>query len=1078
MPSKGLEDVPRLRSSGQYNAALSILSDENFEKSELGSETQRQLLLERLLCSVLSQKFHAVKELAALISEQSSAWAEIDTDLFRLIYAYARFHTAIDLKGALDVFGEVYGRHLRDTKVSDFQPIHVLLLCFSSIIIHLGSAFFGTEDYECLQKLEELRLILLQNGNHNELGMVHLTEKHCLNAPDQIQHLQATIESPNFKKNPGLEVHLKVLLLNAYYNTDDRQRANELVSDLCSSVLAQHNYERQLCAQYLEVKYTETSNEVDSFLETLDATVEMQATGDLWQEIGFLRARRHLMSGLVDQYIEELFALLKQSQSCILPKTPTDLIEGDQAQDSVAPSQSAWLFWRQYMDLLTADMNAQNRRPLAVRCAQSFFEFQTECTIPELRYTLSTVPAECYEEIGDMHQVLHWRGLGAEIAKDCDDEDIRDEADCNFHLVFADDAIIMIDDPHGVKQKSWNAAKVRDLEILYEETKKQEKWKYTFRYAQALLDKELDLAVANGRPPAGEKWYANTLEALSHLGVAEQLSYRPRVLFALAHAKFDFKSYLGCIESLQEVIKISKVANNRVIETNALFTSARAWLHLYQNSPEPSQWSSGYESVTACLALCTQEQRLDWKACCHTLLATMWYAKRDADNDALQNTLYHITQVRHNWTKVMQPKFGNVKLEDLLTRYAISGRNAKTPYSIWRMAVDICVTLREHSQVWSWIEYSKARAFRESLHSCEDGLNQQITEPEMDETGFDRFMTGQSIIMVHWIILEENILLCVREDSTTYISLELNCTTSQVKEWYHGLVASNEDLSDIETADEILSELQELVRPLIDLATKKKDSIFILCPTQVIFKIPVHAIPVDGTCLLDLVPVVYTHSFAVLGRIMQQNSTSSRPDVGEFEFFGSPTGDTPAGSEVVRKIVAQCGRQEHVDDVSKDEFLKSINMASWIHFHGHVISADHPLNQALLFHHGEKLAAREIFKMDLSKRSPAVLLIGCGSGVERLDPGDEPLGLVSSLLFAGASSVIATMWPIHDRLSGAKFSEHFYGIDCDKKFKFEGCIDLARRMRDAALAIKRNPATQAPYFWAGFALYGRWNFRV
>ncbi|EHL01796.1 hypothetical protein M7I_2148 [Glarea lozoyensis 74030] len=274
------------------------------------------------------------------------------------------------------------------------------------------------------------------------------------------------------------------------------------------------------------------------------------------------------MSGLVDQYIEELFALLKQRRS--------------------SPRLRSALAVR--MVVLA--------RPLAVRCAQSFFEFQTECTIPELRYTLSTVPAECYEEIGDMHQVLHWRGLGAEIAKDCDDEDIRDEADCNFHLVFADDAIIMIDDPHGVKQKSWNAAKVRDLEILYEETKKQEKWKYTFRYAQALLDKELDLAVANGRPPAGEKWYANTLEALSHLGVAEQLSYRPRVLFALAHAKFDFKSYLGCIESLQEVIKISKVANNRVIETNALFTSARAWLHLYQNSPEPSQWSSGYESIS------------------------------------------------------------------------------------------------------------------------------------------------------------------------------------------------------------------------------------------------------------------------------------------------------------------------------------------------------------------------------------------------------------------------------------------------------------------------------------------------
>lgn len=729
------------------------------------------------------------------------------------------------------------------------------------------------------------------------------------------------------------------------------------------------------------------------------------------------------------------------------------------------------------MNILTADMNAQNRRPLAIQCVQTFFEFLTHCTIPELRYTLTTVPAECYEEIGDMHQELHWRGLGADIAKDCDDEDIKDEAECNLQLVLANDAIIMLDDPHGAQQKSWNAAKLLDLEILYDDTKKREKWNYAFRYARDLFHKELDAAVARGLPPTGRKWYTNTLDALSHLENDDQQAYRPHILFALAHAKFDSEDYAGCIEDLEEVIKVSKIAKNESVERMALFTSARARMHLYQKEHDPSYWSSGNEKLNDCLALCTHEQRLDWIACCHTLKAALWYAKRDADDNALKNTLHHITQARKLWTEEMKPLFSNHKLDNLLTRYALSGRNAKTPYPLFGMAVDICFALGDHYQAWSWVEYSKARALHDSLGQFEDEPYLHIESGGADEILLDQSLTNQAVVLVHWMILGERILMCVSLDSTTYSSWELKCTRSQVEEWYHHLVMSKEDLSDPETADEILSELQELVRPLISFKPKKEDSVFILCPTKIIFKIPLHAIPVDGKCLLDLVPVVYTHSFAVLGRKIQQASSESHQDLGEFDVFASPTGDTPAGSEIASKIIAQCGGRQHVDNVSKEEFLKSASVGSWVHFHGHVVSEDYPLNQALIFHRDEKLTAREVFKMDLSSKHPVVLLIGCGSGVERLDPGDEPLGLVSGLLFAGASSVIATMWPIHDRLSGAKFSEHFYGIDGDETFKIGEAIDLAGRMRAAALGIKRNPQTQAPYFWAGFVLYGQWNFR-
>lgn len=741
------------------------------------------------------------------------------------------------------------------------------------------------------------------------------------------------------------------------------------------------------------------------------------------------------------------------------------------------------------MNMLPADMKALNRRPLAIRCVETFFQVMIECTIPELQYTLTTVSAECFEDIGDKSQVLHWRGLGAKFAQICDDQDIKDEAECNLQLALADKAIITLDDPHGIERKRWNKAKLEDLTHLQEDAKERGSWECALRYARFLLHEELGVEISQGLAPTGQKWYAITMDCLNHLEHSQRLLYHPMILFSLAHAMFDYKDYAGSIKHLEEVINAAKEAEQSHVEKKALFTWARASLHLYQSNHKPSDWSASNERLNMCLDLCIREEEPDWMACCHILKAALWYSKQDECKDALRNSLYHLGQVRDLWAEGINHLFSNLKLDDLLTRYKVSGRNAKTPYPIFGMAVDICTILQEPREAWSWIESSKARALDGSFAAIIDNPYTSIDANDMDDNhSFECSLTDEIIIQAHWMIIGERVLLYVCQNSTTctYMSWELSCTKSTLEEWYYHSVTSKEDLSDPETAEEILSELQELVKPLVELAkNNRNECLFILCPTQILFKLPLHAIPVDGTCLLDLVPVVYTYSYTILRRILQQQNSldvaTRSDDAGwecEFEFFASPTGDTPAGSEIVSEIAAQYGGRQYIDDVSKETFLQSLCRSSWVHFHGHVVSGEHPLNQALLFHHGEKMIAREAFRLDLSNNRPVVLLIGCGSGVERLDPGDEPLGLVSGLLFAGASSVIGTMWPIHDRLSGAKFSQYFYGIDSDQNNKLERSTNLAKRIRAAALSIKNNELTRAPYFWAGFVLYGRWTSHV
>src|SRR5450756_2216936 len=54
-----------------------------------------------------------------------------------------------------------------------------------------------------------------------------------------------------------------------------------------------------------------------------------------------------------------------------------------------------------------------------------------------------------------------------------------------------------------------------------------------------------------------------------------------------------------------------------------------------------------------------------------------------------------------------------------------------------------------------------------------------------------------------------------------------------------------------------------------------------------------------------------------------------------------------------------------------------------------------------------------------------VTLSGCGTGLNMVVGGDDLLGLVRGLLYAGAQGVLVTLWDVNDR-STAEFMKLFY----------------------------------------------------
>ena len=112
-----------------------------------------------------------------------------------------------------------------------------------------------------------------------------------------------------------------------------------------------------------------------------------------------------------------------------------------------------------------------------------------------------------------------------------------------------------------------------------------------------------------------------------------------------------------------------------------------------------------------------------------------------------------------------------------------------------------------------------------------------------------------------------------------------------------------------------------------------------------------------------------------------------------------------------------------------------------------------------------RLEVHEVFGLTLNAR--LLVLSACQTGLAAgaladVPPGDDWVGLVQGFLYAGASNVLATLWPVAD-VGTARLMERFYEELATGRSEAEA---LAR----AQQASLREPTMAHPFFWAGFTL--------
>ena len=249
---------------------------------------------------------------------------------------------------------------------------------------------------------------------------------------------------------------------------------------------------------------------------------------------------------------------------------------------------------------------------------------------------------------------------------------------------------------------------------------------------------------------------------------------------------------------------------------------------------------------------------------------------------------------------------------------------------------------------------------------------------------------------------------------------------------------------------------QELIAPF---ESRLAADHLIVIPHGSMHYLPFHAFLGGRGHLIDEFSLSYAPSANVYALCAQRPPAQGAGSL----VLGVPTTDAPAIRQEVEAIAEVLpGASLHLGDEATQDRLRGEGAdARLIHIATHgFFRQDNPMFSAIQLG-DSRLTLFDLYRLRLDAQ--LVVLSGCGTGLNVVEGGDELIGLGRGLLYAGARSVMASLWDVNDE-STATFMRSFYGSLLDS-------FDPARALREAMVSMRaRHPH---PFFWAPFVLVGQ-----
>jgi len=261
------------------------------------------------------------------------------------------------------------------------------------------------------------------------------------------------------------------------------------------------------------------------------------------------------------------------------------------------------------------------------------------------------------------------------------------------------------------------------------------------------------------------------------------------------------------------------------------------------------------------------------------------------------------------------------------------------------------------------------------------------------------------------------------------------------------------------TNDHLQGLYQALIEPLAWALAGKQ---LVVAPHSFLHYVPFHALFDGQAYLIDRHEISYCPSAHVFHLCRQRGPWKQNGRTPAL-IVGVPDAGLPHIAEEVERVRSLIpGAEALVGEGARlDEIKRRAEHCRLLHLASHaVFRQDNPLFSSLKLAHSW-LNFYDLFHLDL--QAELVTLSACQTGVNKIFAGDELVGLMRGFLYAGAPSLVLSLWAVNDRstaeLMGALYSQLIQGHSARSA------------LREAQLAIReRYPH---PYYWAPFVLMGR-----
>jgi CHAT domain-containing protein len=255
-----------------------------------------------------------------------------------------------------------------------------------------------------------------------------------------------------------------------------------------------------------------------------------------------------------------------------------------------------------------------------------------------------------------------------------------------------------------------------------------------------------------------------------------------------------------------------------------------------------------------------------------------------------------------------------------------------------------------------------------------------------------------------------------------------------------------------------------LIRPM---ESEIRGSLLTISPHSVLHYLPFAALTDGQNYLIDRYSLRFMPSASAL--VYLRSDKPVRP--GEVLALGNPDLGDPRfdlpGAENEAVAVAHMFRDSRAlvrGDASRTAVFELAGEFDILHFASHgVFEPDAPLRSGLLLAKGKetdgRLTVSDLYKMRLD--ADLVTLSACETALGKVASGDDVVGLTRGFFYAGARTIVSTLWDIAD-VPTEKLILSFY--------RNLTSVDKREALRRAQIETRKN--YPSPKYWAAFELAG------